>query len=87
MLFFKYVPLYNKFRTVSMFLVVWQLTVPLLGIYTVWKVLEGEFETAVLRKKLYIAGGITAGSAYSSPCFLLWPVLSAAPQTHNSLKD
>lgn len=61
LLFFKYVPLYNKFRTVSMFLVVWQLTMPLLGIYTVWKVLEGEFETAVLRKKLYIAGGITAG--------------------------
>ncbi|MFY9116938.1 MAG: YfhO family protein [Bacteroidales bacterium] len=71
--FFKYVPLYDKFRTVSMFLVVWQFTLPLLGVYTVWKILEGNFAEAALRKKLYIAGGITAGL-----CLLLALVPSLA---------
>ncbi|NLA16246.1 MAG: YfhO family protein [Bacteroidales bacterium] len=61
LLFFKYVPLYNKFRTVSMILVIWQMTVPLLGIYTVWYLLENKLPEGKVRKGLYLATGITAG--------------------------
>ena len=39
-LFFKYVPLYNKFRTVSMILVILQLTIPILGILAVNEIIS-----------------------------------------------
>lgn len=63
-LFYDYVPLYNKFRVPSMILVVLQLTIPLLGFYTVWKIVKGDFERAVVLKglkiSLLIVGGICA---------------------------
>lgn len=63
-LFYDYVPLYNKFRVPSMILVVLQLTIPLLGSYTVWKIVKGDFERAVVLKglkiSLLIVGGICA---------------------------
>ncbi|MFA6769802.1 MAG: YfhO family protein, partial [Bacteroidales bacterium] len=37
--FFNYIPLYNKFRTVSMILVILQITIPLLAIFTLNKLL------------------------------------------------
>ena len=59
--FYDYVPLYNKFRVPSMMLVVLQVTIPLLGIYTLNKILNGCFERQVLVKALKISLGITAG--------------------------
>ncbi len=58
---FHYMPMYNKFRTPSMALVIPQLTFPLLGcmaLYTIWK---GNEDNAFLMKSLFIAGGITGG--------------------------
>lgn len=61
-LFYDYVPLYNKFRVPSMILVVLQLTIPLLGFYTVWKIVKGDVEREIvlkgLRISLLIVGGI-----------------------------
>lgn len=59
--FYDYIPLYNKFRVPSMMLVVLQVTIPLLGIYTLNKILNGCFERKVLVKGLKISLGITAG--------------------------
>ncbi|RHR77790.1 YfhO family protein [Odoribacter sp. AF15-53] len=59
--FYDYIPLYNKFRVPSMMLVVLQVTIPLLGIYTLNKILNGCFERKVLVKGLKISIGITAG--------------------------
>ena len=59
--FYDYIPLYNKFRVPSMMLVVLQLTSPLLGIYTLNKILNGEFEKKTLIKGLKISIGITGG--------------------------
>ena len=64
---FKVLPLYNKFRTVSMALVVLQVTVPLLGILTLDQILKGNVSGKQLRTGLMIAGGIT-----SIFCALAW---------------
>ncbi len=50
-LFYDFVPLYNKFRTVSMALVVLQFTLPLLGFLALDKVLKDENSAAEFRKK------------------------------------
>ena len=76
-LFFKYVPLYNKFRTVSMALVVLQITVPLLGILIVNELLFSNKEKNSADKKkvetgFYIALGCTAGLTL---IFALFPTL------------
>ncbi len=60
-LFFKYAPLYNKFRTVSMILVILQITVPLLAFITVDKVLAGEYEKQTVKRGILISLLITAG--------------------------
>lgn len=63
-LFFKYAPLYNKFRTVSMILVILQVTVPLLGILGVHRAFfakepatEGRIRTG-LTVALSVTGGL-----------------------------
>jgi hypothetical protein len=78
-LFLDYFPLYNKFRTVSMILVMAQLTVPLLAILGMHKILEREIDKKQLiqygKYSLIITGGVLlffsffAGSlfSYSSP--------------------
>ena len=58
---FHHLPMYNKFRTPAMALVIPQLTFPLLGcmaLYTIWK---GDRDKAFLQKSLFIATGITGG--------------------------
>ena len=60
-LWFEYVPLYNKFRTVSMALIVLQVTLPLLGFYVLDKVLKGDYEKKEMMKGGLIAFGVTAG--------------------------
>ncbi len=59
--FFRFVPLYDKFRTVSMILVIWQMVVPALGIYVLWQILEGVYTQKKAIKGIYWALGITAG--------------------------
>ena len=60
-LWFDYVPFYNKFRTVSMSLIVLQVTLPLLGFYALDRILKGGYEKPQLMKAGYIAYGVTAG--------------------------
>lgn len=60
---FKYLPLYNKFRTVSMALVVLEWSVPLLagiGVWKLWRYAAGE-RTAEERRRMLRATGIAAG--------------------------
>ncbi|MDD3104866.1 MAG: YfhO family protein [Bacteroidales bacterium] len=59
--FFRFVPLYDKFRTVSMILVIWQMVLPALGIYVLWQILEGVYPREKAVKSIYWALGITAG--------------------------
>lgn len=62
-LFLDYFPGYNKFRTVSMTLVMAELAMPLLAILAVNKMLFGEYKKkellTALKNSLYIVGGIT----------------------------
>jgi hypothetical protein len=59
--FFKYVPGYNKFRSVSMTLVIAELTIPLLGLLALRKVFETGIDKKKILKHLAYATGITAG--------------------------
>lgn len=60
-LFFNFAPFYNKFRTVSMALVIAGLTMPLLGILAMHKILSGEVAKEKLMKALKISLGIVGG--------------------------
>jgi hypothetical protein len=60
-LWFEYAPFYNKFRTVSMALIVLQVTLPLLGFYALDKIIKGQYQKAEILKSIYIAFGITGG--------------------------
>lgn len=75
-LFFKYVPLYNKFRTVSMALVVFQITIPLLGVLTVNELVFGNryaAEPKKVKRGFYFALAATAGVAL---IFAIFPSLA-----------
>ncbi len=72
-LFIDYMPLYNKFRTVSMILVIAQWSIPLLGMLALQKVytasISKEDFTKALKRTLYITVSITlifivAGGAF-----------------------
>ena len=58
-LWFEYAPFYNKFRTVSMALVVLQYTLPLLGFYALDQVLKQEVSQMRSMIGLVIAFGLT----------------------------
>lgn len=58
---FKYLPGYNKFRTVSMILVVIEWTVPLLAALALMPLWRGEIPRQKLLKALAWAGGVTGG--------------------------
>ncbi len=60
-LWFEYAPFYNKFRTVSMSLVVLQVTIPLLGFLVLDRIAKEKYEKKALMKALYTSFGITAG--------------------------
>ena len=74
-IFFKYAPLYNKFRTVSMILVILQVTVPLMGILGVNAVLFAKepLPEKKVRSGLLTALGVTGGI---SLLFALFPSLA-----------
>ena len=60
-LWFDYAPMYNKFRTVSMALVILQITLPVLGFLVLDRIFKGEYHKKELLKGIYISYGITAG--------------------------
>ncbi|MBR5063396.1 MAG: hypothetical protein IKX05_01630, partial [Bacteroidales bacterium] len=64
---FNVLPLYNKFRTVSMALIVLQVTLPVLGFLTLDKLVKEEYDLKTFRKKGIIAFAVTGGF-----CFLCW---------------
>ena len=59
--FFKYFPLYNKFRAVSSILIVAEIAMPLLGFLAIKQIMDGTVEKKKLFKSLYISGGVTGG--------------------------
>ena len=65
---FKYLPLYNKFRTVSMALVVLQVALPLLGFITLDRILKQDIDKKRFTKALWISTAVTAG--FCLVCFL-----------------
>ena len=60
-LWFDYAPFYNKFRTVSMALIVLQVTLPLLGFLVLDRIAKEKYEKKDVMKALYTAFGITGG--------------------------
>lgn len=71
--FLDFVPGYNKFRTVSMVLVIAEFTFPLLGLLALKKIFDDKVEKAQLMKALKWSVGITGGI---SLLFFLVPGLS-----------
>ena len=60
-LFYDIAPLYNKFRTVSMALVVLQFTLPVLGFLMLDGIIRSGAPSRELRKKVLVSGGISLG--------------------------
>ena len=58
-LWFDYAPFYNKFRTVSMALIVLQVTVPLLGFYVLDRIIKEKYSFNVFKKAGIIAYALT----------------------------
>lgn len=71
-LMFYHFPLYSKFRTVEMCLVIPGFTFPLLAVLALKELLTTTIETKQLLKSLYLSAGITGGL-----CLILW-LLSGA---------
>ena len=61
--FFSYVPGYNKFRSVTMILVIAEFAMPLLGMLALKGFFDAKQDPKKIRKQLFIAAGITAGIA------------------------
>lgn len=59
--FFKYFPMYSKFRAVSSILIVAEIAMPLLGFLAIKQIMDGTVDKKKLFKSLYIAGGVTGG--------------------------
>ncbi len=66
-IFIDYFPMYNKFRTVSMILVIAELTIPLLAFMAVNEIIKNPEVIKQNIKGFYIAFGLTGGLA-----FLFW---------------
>ena len=60
-LFFDYAPMYSKFRTVSMALIVLQFTLPMLGFITLDRILKREYSKKEFLRAGWIALALTAG--------------------------
>lgn len=61
--FLEHVPGYNKFRAVSMTLVIAEFVIPLLAILALAKAFDGSIDRKKLTKNIYYALGITGGLA------------------------
>ncbi|MBO7510935.1 MAG: hypothetical protein J6T35_07105, partial [Bacteroidales bacterium] len=71
--FFEYVPMYSKFRSVSMALTALQITVPVLAFLVLDKILKGEYTKKEFSLMAWIAFGLTGGF-----CLLCWMFPSLA---------
>ena len=60
-LFYDYVPMYNKFRTVSMALIILQFTLPMLGFLVLDRILKNEYSKKEFMKAGWIALALSAG--------------------------
>lgn len=58
-LFFKYFPMYNKFRAVESILIVAEITMPLLGFLALKAIGDGELPWKRVKNSILIAGGAT----------------------------
>ena len=65
---FKYLPLYNKFRTVSMALVLLQVALPMLGLLVLDDIVKEQYDKKSILRALGWAFGITGG--FSLLCWL-----------------
>ena len=74
-MWFEYAPFYNKFRTVSMALVVLQFTLPLLGFYALDKVLRMDVPKKKITTGLGLAYGLTG---FVCLVFALFPGLAGS---------
>ena len=72
-LFFDHVPMYNKFRTVSMALVLLQFTLPMLGFLALDRILK-----AGCPKKKFLTGGVAALVLTAGFCLLVYAFPSIA---------
>lgn len=61
--FLQYVPMYNKFRTVSMILVIAEITIPIVALLGLKKLMDGEISKEQSLKGLKWAAGIAGGFA------------------------
>jgi hypothetical protein len=59
--FFSYLPGYNKFRSVTMILVIAEFAMPLLGMLALKEFFDSKQDPKKIRKQLFIAAGIAAG--------------------------
>jgi len=71
--FIDYFPYYNKFRTVSMILIVAGYTMPIMAILTLQALIKNNIDKKKLSKSLYWSAGVTGGL-----CLLLWMIPSLA---------
>ena len=58
---FNHLPMYNKFRTVSMILIVLQVLMPMLGFYVLDKIIKDTYEKRKVLRASAIAFALTAG--------------------------
>ena len=58
---FNHLPMYNKFRTVSMILIVLQVLMPMLGFYALDKIIKNTYEKRKVLRASAIAFAMTAG--------------------------
>ena len=80
-LFYDFVPMYNKFRTVSMSLIVLQFTLPVLGFLMLDRIVKDGDDVAALRRQVITAGAVTAG------LFLLVAVLQGLFGSFSAASD
>ena len=71
--FFEYVPMYSKFRSVSMALTVLQISVPLLGFLVLDKIIKEGYSRKDFSVKAWVAYALTGGF-----CLLCWVLPSIA---------
>lgn len=59
--FLDYFPLYNKFRAVSMILILAEFTIPVLGILAIWEIIKNPEIIKEKHREFFIAFGLTGG--------------------------
>ena len=62
--FFKYFPMYSKFRAVSSILIVAEVAMPLLGFLAIKELMDGTLSREKALKNIYIAAGVTGGLCF-----------------------